>query len=101
MISDYDYEIVKLRVFNFVKDIVAQSYDFHIHSLTGCYFDSLHLDGQKGAVHYMDLREGDTAQPTAISPTRAVMPSVNAVIGTNARQMELNRFSPQKLVVLL
>ena len=97
----YDYEIVQLCVFNFVKDIVAQSYDFHIHSLTGCYFDSLHLDGQKAPVHYMDLREGDMTQPAAISPTKAVMPSVNAVIGTNARQMALNRFAPQKLVVLL
>ena len=97
----YDYEIVQLCAFNFVKDIVAQSYDFHIHSLTGCYFDSLHLGGQKAPVHYMDQREGDTTQPAAISPTRAVMPSVNAVIGTNARQMPLDRFAPQKLVVLL
>ena len=49
----------------------------------------------------MDLREGDTMQPAAVSPTKAVMPSVNAVIGTNAKQMALDRFAPQKLVVLL
>ena len=91
----YDYEIVKLHVFTFVKDIDAQSYDFHILSLTRCYFDSLHLDGQKAPVHYMDLREGDMMQPAAVSPTKAVMPYVNAVIGTNARQMALDRFAPQ------
>ena len=85
---------------NCMKEIVAQSYDFHIHSLTGCYFDSLHLDGKKVAVHYMDLREGDMMQPASISPTKAVMPSVNAV-RTNARQMALHRFAPQKLVGLL
>ena len=90
----YDYEIVKVCVFIFVEDIVAQSYDFHIHILTGCYFDSLHPDGQKAPVHYMDLREGYTTQPAAISPTKAVMPYVNAVIGTNARQMALDRFAP-------
>ena len=81
--------------------MVAQSFDFHIHSLTGCYFDSLHLDGQKAAVHYMDLREGDITQPAGYCPSKAVMPSVNTVIGTNARQMALDRFAPQKLVVLL
>ena len=97
----YDYEIVKVHIFNFVKDIVAQSYVSLIHSLTGCYFDSLHLDGQKAPVHYMDLREGDITQPAAISPSKAVMPSVNAVIGTNARQVALDRFAPQKLAVLL
>ena len=51
----------------------------------------------------MDLREDGPgiAQPALISPPKAAMLPGTAVVGTNARQMALDRFAPQKLVVLL
>ena len=51
----------------------------------------------------MDLREdlADTSQPAVINPPKAVALPATAVIGTNARQMALDRFAPRKLVELL
>ena len=51
----------------------------------------------------MDLREdaAGVAQPAVSSPSNAATLPGTAGVGTKARQIALNRFAPQKLVILL
>ena len=66
-------------------------------------FHCLHVDICKVPVGYMDLREdsASVAQPAVSSPSNAAMLPGTAGVGTKARQIALNRFAPQKLVILL
>ena len=61
------------------------------------------LDVQRAPVICMDVTEdlAGISQPAAINPPTAVALPATAVIGTNARQMVLDRFAPRKLVELL
>ena len=78
------------------------NFTFRVY-LNDDFFVFIHVDVQRVPVICMDLREdlADTSQPAVINPPKAVALPATAVIGTNARQMALDRFAPGKLVQLL
>ena len=67
------------------------------------FFVFIYVDVQNVPVICLDLREdlAGISQPAAINPPTALALPATTVIGTNARQMALDRFAPGKLVALL
>ena len=85
-----------------IGNVVVLGCEFRVY-LHDYFFVFIHVDVQKVPVICMDVT-GDLAgisQPAAINPPKAVALPATAFIGTNARQMVLDRVAPGKLVELL